>query len=289
MHVEENSWFLIVSYRGVLKCLSMRRDKNREIFILGKTFLVSSMVGLPYNTLLSTETTLITNNSNNTHSNSRKEYVKYNNTEKHAEKRKKRSSNVFWIEKPSLPGLVLMYQKKSIINISHEPFSQVLFHSLGYKQAVIKDEYKSLFIAAAAMGGVERIFRVDGPVQGIHTINALSCPAEVKEYLPERIDANSRTLFVFAQKSLFCYSQLLSFLENTFCAHKEFILYHRSKDGLIDTFNCLMKDKRVHSLEVREYFGREYQAQIGAVHPETGKDAGSGFILSGTFFDTGFA
>ncbi|KAI5185417.1 hypothetical protein NEHOM01_0832 [Nematocida homosporus] len=200
---------------------------------------------------------------------------------------------VFWIERPSLVGLAAMYGVKGTRLVSHEALAQILLASVGASQVAVWDDHHALVLAAVAQGrgGVSGLFRIAPSSLAqtpVHTLSALGYPAVLPAYSVQSFTSSGRGLIVLAPRDALDYSVVLEFLTSSLAYQTDFLFYHSCKEALLPLFNGLMQESRAGLLELREVFSRAYQTRTGAIHPAMTKEDHSGFILSGTFLNTGF-
>ncbi|KAI5172927.1 hypothetical protein NEFER03_1933 [Nematocida sp. LUAm3] len=269
-------WIVLSSPLGPFKWMSMKKDKNRIIRIGNTKLLPSAFLNVPYHKALRVVdgAVLVTD-----------EKIEKE-REKKEERKHRKDKHLFWISPPSLEYLAKSYKTKEALDVSEEALSQILFHSVGYEQVIVKDHHHSLVLAAVGIArGASFLYRIDPPYLDIRILEALGLPNRIPEYSPETLK-QVPTLIVIAEKTPTDPYFLLSLLQETYSQEKEFLLFHKCKDALLDIFNFLMKDKRVFLLELREVITRKYQSKLGSIHPEMSKKHHSGFILSGTFLNT---
>lgn len=282
MIVSGDSWVTVnTEEMGPVKCVSMRRDAAGTLS-LGRRgiFPVISLVGAPMNKTLIWRDGKIA------------EHAEVRPDGKHTVRKFKKHSETILLKKPTLPDLVTMYNRKGDLDISHEVLSQVIFHAIGVKHVAVLDEYKSLFLGAAAVArGTSQLFRIDGHFHNIHILGALGFGMVVEEFTKESIpEGTDNMLIIIAQKKKHTLSQLLSIIQKNLTGRPmpiDFLLFHPVKEGILSVFNEMMQNICISLLDMREIFYREYQTRTGAIHPLMCKIGSSGFILSGTFFYNG--
>lgn len=297
--VETCSWILLVSPRGILKCLDMRKDLLRVLRLprIGEVQ-VRSLLGAPLNTPIAMRSGVPVACSESVPET------------KHEARKYAKKTEVFRIETPTLPLLLSMYVGKEAVPLTHETLAQIFFHSLGYRHVAVLDDYHSLVVAAVgAARGTENMFRIGKNCRAIHTLAALGLPPDLQAFpvgTPDICRKNGEVsgnnhqnkfqgvcpfpeypatfLFVLAQKEEYGIGETLSLLSSApLHITVDFLLYHPAKEGLLPLFNAMMQHQGVSLLDLREYFCREYQASPGATHPQMNKVGQSGFILTGTF------
>lgn len=282
MIVSENSWVTVnTEEMGPVKCISMRRDAAMFLS-LGRrgTFPIISLLGAPLNRTLIWRDGKI------------EEYTEVRPEGKHTVRKFKKHSETILLKTPTLPDLVTMYNGKGDTEISHEVLSQVIFHAIGVKHVAVLDEYKSLFLAAAAVArGTEGLYRINGHLHNIHTLGALGFGSTVCEFNKEAVPEGAENMLVIlAQKKKYYLKQFLDLVQDNLAGKSisiDFLLFHPVKEGILSVFNEMMQNRQFTLLDMREIFYREYQSRTGAIHPEMSKVGSSGFILSGTFFYNG--
>ncbi|KAI5134589.1 hypothetical protein NEAUS06_1178 [Nematocida ausubeli] len=187
--VTKDTWVLIhTADKGPIKCVGMKRDALRTLS-LGRrgTFPVSALMHAPLNTPL-------------VWSPSKNIFLECTPTEKptgkHAQKKFAKHSTEIVLTVPTLPGIVAMYLQKGDLSVSHEAVSQILFHAIGTKCVVVKDDHKSVILSAvAAARGTQNLYRMEGHTKDIHVLGALGYPMEVMEYICPQYTPHDKTLF----------------------------------------------------------------------------------------------
>ncbi|EHY64430.1 hypothetical protein NERG_02507 [Nematocida ausubeli] len=187
--VTKDTWVLIhTADKGPIKCVGMKRDALRTLS-LGRrgTFPVSALIHAPLNTPL-------------VWSPSKNAFLECTPTEKptgkHAQKKFAKHSTEIVLTVPTLPGIVAMYLQKGDLSVSHEAVSQILFHAIGTKCVVVKDDHKSVILSAvAAARGTQNLYRMEGHTKDIHVLGALGYPMEVMEYICPQYTPQDKTLF----------------------------------------------------------------------------------------------
>ncbi|KAI5133804.1 hypothetical protein NEAUS04_1768 [Nematocida ausubeli] len=187
--VTKDTWVLIhTADKGPIKCVGMKRDALRTLS-LGRrgTFPVSALMHAPLNTPL-------------VWSPSKNAFLECTPTEKptgkHAQKKFAKHSTEIVLTVPTLPGIVAMYLQKGDLSVSHEAVSQILFHAIGTKCVVVKDDHKSVILSAvAAARGIQNLYRMEGHTKDIHVLGALGYPMEVMEYICPQHTPHDKTLF----------------------------------------------------------------------------------------------
>ncbi|KAI5150993.1 hypothetical protein NEAUS05_2370 [Nematocida ausubeli] len=187
--VTKDTWVLIhTADKGPIKCVGMKRDALRTLS-LGRrgTFPVSALMHAPLNTPL-------------VWSPSKNAFLECTPTEKptgkHAQKKFAKHSTEIVLTVPTLPGIVAMYLQKGDLSVSHEAVSQILFHAIGTKCVVVKDDHKSVILSAvAAARGTQNLYRMEGHTKDIHVLGALGYPMEVMEYICPQYTPHDKTLF----------------------------------------------------------------------------------------------
>ncbi|KAI5159843.1 hypothetical protein NEAUS03_0638 [Nematocida ausubeli] len=343
--VTKDTWVLIhTADKGPIKCVGMKRDALRTLS-LGRrgTFPVSALMHAPLNTPL-------------VWSPGKNAFLECTPTEKptgkHAQKKFAKHSTEIVLTVPTLPCIVAMYLQKGDLSVSHEAVSQILFHAIGTKCVVVKDDHKSVILSAvAAARGTQNLYRMEGHTKDIHVLGALGYPMEVMEYIcppytphdktlskntahteaegaedkketesikktedtedlkctieTEDTDKNAAEkeeknlkvqdrrkgfLLVLAQRDKYKPEEVLhiiSTIPETFTSGGpvDFIIHHTAKEGILDLFNSMMRNRAFCLLDLRELFYREYQSTLGALHPIMCRTSHSGFILTGTFLN----
>ncbi|KAH9386702.1 uncharacterized protein NEMAJ01_1598 [Nematocida major] len=286
MQVAESSWVIISTLeKGPVKCVHMARDALRTLS-LGRcgTFPVSALANAKFNVPLLWENGVLSECA-----------LPAVPQDKNGRKNAIKRSRTITVTQPTLPGLVEMYNLKGTVHISHEAISQILFHAIGAKRVIVKDDHNSIVLAAvAAARGTHNLFRIGGHVQNIHTLCALGESGSVEKYVasPSPLEENASlkgasekeggALFVLAQRDRYEPCEVISLLKECSFQTADFLVYHPVKEALLDLFNALMQDKAFGLLDLRELFYREYQTVSGAMHPRMTKTRHSGYILTGT-------
>ncbi|KAI5181661.1 hypothetical protein NEOKW01_1829 [Nematocida sp. AWRm80] len=294
MVVNNDSWIMIRTLNGHIKCISMKRDINRMITLprIGKIH-PESLLGLDLHKTYTLEADQIQPCTISLPE------------DKHQKKKYLHKSKAFIIAEPSLDGLLEMYIQKNTFKLSHETLSQILFHAIGAKRVFVLDDYGSMITAALgiALGNTDKLYRINGYTNNIHALNALGYKnnphslllpydTEAPKQTQDRIetvfkDKVSSSLLVLApidQATLITATNWIKTLTppQTFM---DFLLYHPSKEPLLGIFNQLMTDSTIGMLDLRESFYREYQYTTNATHPTMSKLGHSGYLLTGTFFN----
>ncbi|OAG32793.1 hypothetical protein NEIG_02110 [Nematocida sp. ERTm5] len=174
--VTADSWVIIHTRdKGPVKFIGMKRDALR-ILSMGRrgTFPARALLGMPFNEFLvwSPEDKAFSVGG-----------IKEAPTAKHAKKKFNKHSVEILLRTPTLHDIISMYIQKGDLHVSHEAAAEVLFHAIGTKYVIIKDDHKSVFLGAVAMArGTKNLYRIGGSTADLAILGALGHPMKIEEY-----------------------------------------------------------------------------------------------------------
>ncbi|KAI5166445.1 hypothetical protein NEIRO03_0863 [Nematocida sp. AWRm78] len=174
--VTADSWVIIHTRdKGPVKFIGMKRDALR-ILSMGRrgTFPARALLGMPFNEFLvwSPEDKAFSVGG-----------TKEAPTAKHAKKKFNKHSVEILLRTPTLHDIISMYIQKGDLHVSHEAAAEVLFHAIGTKYVIIKDDHKSVFLGAVAMArGTKNLYRIGGSTADLAILGALGHPMKIEEY-----------------------------------------------------------------------------------------------------------
>ncbi|EIJ87416.1 hypothetical protein NEPAR06_2037 [Nematocida parisii] len=174
--VTTDSWVIIHTRdKGPVKFIGMKRDALR-ILSMGRrgTFPARALLGMPFNEFLvwSPEDKAFSVGG-----------TKEAPTAKHAKKKFNKHSVEILLRTPTLHDIISMYIQKGDLHVSHEAAAEVLFHAIGTKYVIVKDDHKSVLLGAVAMArGTKNLYRIGGSTADLAILGALGHPMKIEEY-----------------------------------------------------------------------------------------------------------